>query len=827
LSVTTLTLEQIHAVIGGVLILNNPAHKTISQLLTDSRKVVNTESSLFFAIKGDNHDGHDFIAELLHSGVYNFVIGKKDAWKEQFSGNAIIVADPLNAMQQLAEWHRNHFQIPVIGITGSNGKTVIKEWLYQLLREDKNIVRSPKSYNSQIGVPLSVWQITDENDLGIFEAGISRPGEMQHLEKIIHPSIGIFTNIGTAHDENFKSLDEKVAEKIILYKNCKTVLFCRDYPEIFAAMNALPAGVTLFSWSRKVKADLQVARITKRDNDTEIQGIYKNRFIEITIPFCDEASIENAIHCWAMLLFMEYSNEVIASRMELLTPVAMRLEMKEGINNCSIINDSYNSDIGSLTIALDFINQQKQFTKRTVILSDILQSGRSEELLYKEVASLLARKNVVRLIGIGEAIQRQQESFPMEKKFYRTTEEFLRDFGATVFSNEAVLIKGARAFGFERISKTLQQKAHETVLEINLNAVVHNLNLFRSRLKPETKLMVMVKAFAYGSGSFEIANTLQFHRADYLAVAYADEGVALRNAGITLPIMVMNPEEQSFDAMIAHHLEPEIYNFRLLNQFTDALRRLAPEVIVRFPVHIEMETGMRRLGFEEKELNELIIRIKNNRYIRIASIFSHLVASDESMHDSFTQTQVKLFEKMSNQVQAHFTYPILKHILNSAGILRFPEAQLDMVRLGIGLHGVAATANEQRQLQMVATLKTTISQIKQVKAGETIGYSRRGVAKQDMTIATVGIGYADGFNRHLGNGVGKMLVLGQFAPIVGSVCMDMTMIDITGIPAREGTEVIVFGSEYSILEIAKQLDTIPYEVLTGISARVKRVYFQE
>lgn len=827
MSIPSITIEQVQAITGGELVLNNSSHKTITQLLTDSRKVVNAESSLFFAIKGDNHNGHEFISDLINAGVFNFIISDKSAWKESYTANAIVVADPLLAMQLIAASHRNQFRIPVIGITGSNGKTVVKEWLYQLLREDKNIVRSPKSYNSQIGVPLSVWQMTNDHNLGIFEAGISRPSEMENLEKIIHPSIGIFTNIGSAHDENFSSREEKVREKLLLFKNCSTVIFCRDYPEIFSAIGTLPTSVTSFSWSRKVKADLQVARITKRESDTEIQGIYKNRFIEITIPFTDEASIEDAIHCWAVMLFMEYENDVIAARMELLNPVAMRLEMKEGINNCSIINDSYNSDIGSLTIALDFINQQKQFGKRTVILSDILQSGRSEEQLYQEVAALLSRKNVHRLIGIGDALQRQQNSFTMEKKFYRNTEEFLRDFGNNVFANEAVLIKGARAFGFERISKALQQKAHETVLEINLNAVVHNLNLFRSRLKPETKLMVMVKAFAYGSGSFEIANMLQFHRADYLAVAYADEGVALRKAGITLPIMVMNPEEQSFDAMIVHHLEPEIYNFRILNHFTDALRRQASEAIVRFPVHLELETGMRRLGFEEKELNELIIRIKNNRYIRIASIFSHLVASDESKHDPFTVEQVKLFEKMSAQVQEHFTYPILKHILNSAGILRFPEAQMDMVRLGIGLHGVAATANEQRQLQMVATLKTTISQIKHVKAGETIGYSRRGVAKQDMTIATVGIGYADGFNRHLGSEVGKMLVMGQFAPVVGSVCMDMTMIDITGIPAREGTEVIVFGNEYSILEIAKQLDTIPYEVLTGISSRVKRVYFQE
>jgi Alr-MurF fusion protein len=824
---TSITIEQVQSVTGGELIFNNPQCNAINQLLTDSRKLGNAEASLFFAIKGDNHDGHEFISDLLQSGVCNFIISDRTVWKDSYAANAVVVDDTLGAMQQLAEWHRSRFHIPVIGITGSNGKTVVKEWLYQLMREDRNIVRSPKSYNSQIGVPLSVWQMTDENTLGIFEAGISRPGEMEKLETIIHPSIGVFTNVGAAHDENFATREEKVREKLMLFQHCTALIFCRDYPEIFAATGTLPSAVVPFSWSRKVKADLQVARVTKHDSDTEIQGIYKNRFIEIVIPFTDEASIENAIHCWAVMLFMEYGNETIAPRMEMLSPVAMRLEMKEGINNCSIINDSYNSDIGSLTIALDFINQQKQFTRRTVILSDILQSGRSEEILYKEVASLLERKKVHRLIGIGEALQRQQHGFPMERKFYRTTEDFLRDFGSNVFSNEAVLIKGARAFSFERISKALQQKAHETVLEINLNAVVHNLNLFRSRLKPETKLMVMVKAFAYGSGSYEIANTLQFHRADYLAVAYADEGVELRKAGITLPIMVMNPEEQSFDAMVANQLEPEIYNFKILNQFTDALRRHSPEAAQRFPVHIELETGMRRLGFEEREINELIIRIKNNRYIKLASVFSHLVASDESKHDPFTVEQVKLFEKISVQVQSHFNYPVVKHILNSAGILRFPEAQMDMVRLGIGLHGVAATANEQRQLQMVATLKTTISQIKQVKAGETIGYSRKGVAKQDMTIATVGIGYADGFNRHLGNGVGKMLVMGHFAPVVGSVCMDMTMIDITGIPAREGTEVIVFGNEYSILEIAKQLDTIPYEVLTGISARVKRVYFHE
>ena len=829
MSHSQINLNKVAGIVGGVAVINNPAHISIAYLLTDSRKVANADGSLYFAIKGQHHDGHEFITELIYAGVCNFIISVKNAIPVDAKVNFIIVSDPLFAMQELAKWHREQFHIPVIGITGSNGKTIVKEWLYQLLREDHHIVRSPKSYNSQVGVPLSVWQIGNEDNLGIFEAGISQPGEMQRLEEIIHPSIGIFTNIGQAHDENFSSMEQKVREKLQLLKRCSTLIYCKDYSLIYDLIQEnLNPSMTLFTWSRKTKADLQVARVTKSEHDTEIQGIYKNNFIKIRIPFTDEASVENAIQCWTLMLFLGIGNDIISQRMELLSPVAMRLEMKEGVNNCSIINDSYNSDIGSLTIALDFLNQQKQHTKRTVILSDILQSGKNEELLYSEVASLLEQKNIQRVIGIGPALNRQQHLFTMEKKFYRDTDELLSDFNYSWFNNEAVLIKGARTFGFERISKALQQKAHETVLEINLNAVVHNLNLFRSRLKPETKLMVMVKAFSYGAGSYEIANTLQFHRADYLAVAYADEGVELRKAGITLPIMVMNPEEQSFDAMIRYKLEPEIYSFRILNHFTDLLKHKSAELNnERMPIHIELETGMRRLGFEEDELNELIIRIKNNKYIKVASVFSHLVAADEPVHDEFTNEQIRLFDKMSMQLVAHFKYPVIRHILNSAGVLRFPQAQFDMARLGIGLHGVAATTNEQRQLQMVSTLKTTVSQLRQVKAGDTVGYSRKGVAKTDMMVATVGIGYADGLNRKLGNGVGKMLVMGQFAPIVGSICMDMTMIDVTGIPAREGTEVVVFGQDYSIMEISKQLDTIPYEVLTSISERVKRVYFHE
>jgi len=526
------------------------------------------------------------------------------------------------------------------------------------------------------------------------------------------------------------------------------------------------------------------------------------------------------------MLFAGIAPEVISERMMLLSPVAMRLEMKGGINNCSIINDSYNSDFGSLTIALDFLNQQKQHPKRTLILSDILQSGKDEKNLYKDVAELLQKKNISRLVGIGPAIGRQKDLFTGETHFYASTDDFLRDYHTGFFNNETILLKGARPFGFERIGKVLQQKAHETVLEINLNAVVHNLNYYRSRLKPETKLMVMVKAFSYGSGSFEMANVLQFHHAEYLAVAYADEGVELRKTGITLPIMVMNPEEQSFDSMIDFRLEPEIYNFRILQLFSEvAKRKLTPGDA--FPVHLKLDTGMKRLGFDQDDINELVVRMRNHKHLKIASVFSHLAASDEAHHDGFTKQQVELFTKMANEIVRHFQYPVLRHILNSAGVIRFPEWQFDMVRLGIGLHGIAATIHEQKQLQFVSTLKTTISQIKTVKAGETIGYSRRGKLTRDSVIATVAIGYADGLNRKLGNGVGKMMVNGKYCPIVGSVCMDMTMLDITDVEAREGDEVIVFGSDYTIIDMARDLGTIPYEVLTSVSQRVKRIYFHE
>jgi Alr-MurF fusion protein len=830
------SIQRIADIIEGKAFVNAPQNILIEELLIDSRKIARAATSLFFAIKGDRHNGHNFVESCLLSGVHNFVVTTIEPEWQNAKANFIVVKDPLAALQKLAGEHRSQFTLPVVGITGSNGKTIIKEWLFQLMRSDKNIVRSPKSYNSQTGVPLSVWQINSEHELALIEAGISQPEEMERLQKIIQPTIGIFTNIGTAHDERFESLSQKVLEKLRLFSSCNTFIYCRDYNAIHSEISSaefLPKKLRLFSWSKKLKADLQIGRISKNPNETEIQGVYKNLFIKIKIPFTDDASIENAIHCWALMLLLDYTQEVIEERMLLLAPVAMRLELKEGINDCSIINDSYNSDIGSLTIALDFLNQQKQHDRRTIILSDILQSGRNEENLYREVAGLLEAKGIDRMIGIGEYISNQQEVFNIPKQFFPGTEDFLRSFSSADFKNETILIKGARPFGFEKISKVLQQKAHETVLEINLNALVNNLNYYRSRLKSSTKIMAMVKATSYGSGSFEIANTLQFHRVDYLAVAYTDEGVELRKAGITLPIMVMNPELQSFEAMIQYKLEPEIYNFRLLNHLAEVLKKRVAaraseaESGTTLSVHIKLDTGMHRLGFEEKDINELLVRLKNNKGIQVQSVFTHLAASDEPQHDSFTLIQLEKFRSMSAQITSSFSYPILLHALNSAGSLRFSDAQFDMVRLGIGLYGFVPSVYEQRHLQNVATLRTAISQIKNISSGETIGYNRRAKLERDTQVATVAIGYADGINRKLGNGVGRMLVNGKLAPILGNVCMDMCMLDITDIAAKEGDEVIVFGQGLPASEMAKALSTIPYEILTGISQRVKRVYFQE
>jgi Alr-MurF fusion protein len=802
------------------------ANLLIKNLLTDSRNVFYPADSLFFAIRGERHDGHSFISDLYEVGVKAFVVEYIPESVKNIADCVFLVVDNvLNALQKLAAYHREQFTNPVITITGSNGKTVVKEWLYQAVHNYKHIVRSPKSYNSQIGVPLSIWQIEAFHDLAVIEAGISMPGEMAKLESIIKPDIGVITNIGEPHQENFTDLQQKCNEKIKLFRHCKTLVYCKDHSLIAEALQQPEyADIEQITWSRQsATSDVYVQLVSVKQRTTAISGIYmqEQRF-SFDIPFTDEASIENSLHVSTLLFALGFDANVIGKMLLQLSPVAMRLELKQGINNCTVINDSYNSDLGSLTIALDYLEHQKQHTKKTVILSDILQSGRSSELLYREVSGLLAQKNIERFIGIGPELLKFSSLFAAGSRFYPDTTSFINDITRESFANETILLKGSRTFQFENILVFLEKKVHETVLEINLNALVHNLNYFRSLLKPGVKMVAMVKAFSYGSGSFEIANVLQFQRVDYLAVAFADEGVALRDSGITVPIMVMNPEKSSFNTIIRNHFEPEIYSFKELESFKAAVEKAGQK---HFPVHLKMDTGMHRLGFMREELDILGEWLGNTDAIKVQSVFSHLAGSDEAQFDEFTHYQIDNFQYASDKIQAHLNYPIIRHILNSAGIERFSEAQFDMVRLGIGLYGISAV--DQAMVKNVSTLKTNILQIKNISSNESVGYSRRFMASRETKVGILPIGYADGLHRILGNGVGKLLVNGYFVPIIGSICMDMCMVDLTGVNANEGDEVIIFGEKYPVTELAKQMKTIPYEVFTSISPRVKRIYYQE
>lgn len=791
----------------------------IKTLLTDSRTLINATESLFFAINAQRN-GHTFIADAYKSGIRNFVIADPAYAEKYADANFLVVVDVTKALQTLAAYKRKLNQIQVIGITGSNGKTIVKEWLYQLLASDFNIVRSPKSFNSQIGVPLSVWQIEQEHNLGIFEAGISKVGEMQSLADVIEPSIGILTNIREAHAEGFANVTEKLKEKIKLFKNAEYFIYSPEYV-IGVDEKDLP-GKKKFSWSVSSDADLKIDTINSVNGNSHIKAYYKNDEINCSIPFLDNAAIENGIICWATLLALGYEAEDAANRLAKLSKVSMRLELINGIENCSIIDDSYSADISSLAIALDFLNLQNQHPKKTIILSDIYETGKNKPILYAEIAALLQQKNVNRLIGIGTDISNYAELFLLEKSFYSSTANFIESLPTIEFANETILIKGARKFEFEKITKLLTQKIHDTVLEVNLNALSHNLQFYRSKLASGVKIMVMVKAFSYGSGSFEIANVLQHQKVDYLAVAYADEGIALRKAGIKLPIMVMSPEPSAFEAMIKHQLEPEIYNIQILKSFLHFL----PIGQKDYPIHLKIDTGMHRLGFEQADVSELL-SILNKDQLKVMTIFTHLVASADEVHDEFTKQQLANFETIYQNITHFLGYKPIKHALNTAGISRWKGAQMDMVRLGIGLYGFDSALANENKLQTVAILKTTITQIKELKAGETVGYSRKGVMPQGGKIATVKIGYADGYNRAFGNGVGKMLIDGKLAPTIGSICMDMCMLDITGLNVKTGDEVIVFNDQYTIADLAKQIGTIPYEILTNISQRVKRVYFYE
>ena len=827
------SIEKITTLIGARRIGETDAQ--IGWLLTDSRPLCFPEETLFFALKSTRNDGHRYIEDLYRRGVRNFVVEAKciaeycpnGSVTTMADANFLIVPSPLAALQRLAERHRDEFNIPIVGITGSNGKTMVKEWLYQLLLPSQKIVRSPRSYNSQIGVPLSVWLLNEQTEIGIFEAGISQPGEMMALRDIIQPTIGVLTSLGSAHQENFRSMEEKCLEKLELMHDTEAMVYCSDNDIVSRCIRRMQYKGEKIAWSQcDEQVALFVKRIENKGQSARITYIWQGEENTYSIPFIDEASIEDTITCAAVALRLGLTPGQLADRMPKLEPVAMRLEVKEGQRGCLLINDSYNSDINSLDIALDFMQRRESAGSltKTLILSDIFQTGTPPEKLYAQVSDLAVKRGINKFIGIGPELSAQADRIQIaDKQFFADVNHFLSSDAFAALHHELILLKGARPFGFDQITEQLEQKVHETILEVNLNAVVENLNYYRSFLKPETKMVCMIKADGYGAGAVEIARTLQDHRVDYLAVAVADEGVTLRKAGITANIMIMNPEMTAFKTMFDYDLEPEVYSFRLLDALIKAARK---EGITGWPVHIKLDTGMHRLGFDPvDDMDELIDRLKHQNAVIPRSVFSHFVGSDSDDFDSFSAQQFALFEEGSNKLQSAFSHKILRHIDNSAGIEHFPERQLDMCRLGLGLYGIDSRDN--RILNTVSTLKTTILQMHHVPAGETVGYSRKGKLDRDSVIAAIPIGYADGLNRHLGNRHGYCLVNGQKAEYVGNICMDVAMIDVTDIPCQEGDQVEIFGEHLPVTVLSDAIDTIPYEVLTGVSNRVKRVYFQD
>ena len=823
----TYTIEKVTTLIGAHRF--GTADANIGFLLTDSRSLCFAEETLFFALKSGRNDGHNYISDLYRRGVRNFVVENvpTDYASTYADANFLKVEKSLVALQRLAERHRDEFDIPVIGITGSNGKTVVKEWLSQILSPTMSVTRSPRSYNSQIGVPLSVWLLNEQSEVGIFEAGISEPGEMQALRDMIQPTIGVLTCLGSAHQENFQSLDDKCREKLRLFHDAQCVVYCYDDEVVRRCMGQSAYKGEQLSWSMTdPAAAIYVGSVEKDGNTSRVTYTYKGGTSNYVIPFIDDASVMNSVTCVAVALHLGISPQALSERMPQLEPVAMRLEVKEGQHGCTLINDSYNSDINSLDIALDFMSRRPDHKnrRRTLIISDILQSGMQPEELYSEVSRLAVERGVEKFVGIGPAVCDNAACIHVaEAHFFPTVKAFVASKVFASLRDEVILIKGARQFGFDSLTELLVRKVHETTLEVNLSAVVANLNYYRSFMKPSTKLVCMIKADGYGAGAVEIAKTLQDHRVDYLAVAVADEGVTLRKNGITSNIMIMNPEMTAFKTMFDYDLEPEVYSFRLLDALVRAAER---EGVTGFPVHIKLDTGMHRLGFDpEHDMERLIDRLKHQNAVIPRSVFSHFVGSDDDRFDDFSAHQFALFEKGSSQLQAAFPHKIIRHMDNSAGIEHFPERQMDMCRLGLGLYGIDSRDNH--IINNVCTLRTTILQIHDVPAGGTVGYSRKGTIEHDSRIAAIPIGYADGLNRKLGNRHCYCIVGGKRAEYVGNICMDVAMIDVTGIDCHEGDSVEIFGDDLPVTVLSDVLDTIPYEVLTGISNRVKRVYFQD
>lgn len=804
----------------------------VSQLLTDSRSLTSPGETIFFALRTDAGDGHNYIPDLFDKGVRNFVVASDYFPLPECSGaNYLAVESPLEALQTLATFHRRRFrELPVIGITGSRGKTTVKEWLYQLLKDDYRIVRSPRSYNSQIGVPLSLWEIDNNTDLAIIEAGISTTGEMDNLQVMIRPTIGIITNLGSEHNDGFASMEQKAQEKAKILYNCESVVYCADDPLVTHTIAPLvESGVaTEMSWSRNhCEAPLQVESTDRDEKSITVHYSYDGEASDVTIPFTADRDLDNAIICLAVLLQLGLNRDVIAERMAALTPVGTRLNVIEGVNNCTVIVDSYTSDYYSLTPALNFMTRRAGNRPCTVILSDLATESYSGDELYIRVSELLKTKRVNRLMGIGKEMCRYRHYFDdlPQARFYNDTQEFMGDFAKGDFDDETILIKGDPRFGFSQIIDLLEAKQHMTVMEVDLNALAHNFKFFKSLIKPSTKTIGMVKASGYGAGSYEIAKTLQDCGCDYLAVAVHDEGVDLRKASITMPIIVLNPNGVNYKAMFQYRLEPELYSIEMARDLIKEGKRYG---VKAFPVHIKIDSGMHRLGFTLEQLPELIELLKSQDTITPASVFTHLSVADEPDQDAYTQAQFDYYDKCAELLQQSFEHYIMRHVLNTSGIVRFPERQYDMVRIGIGLYGIRTLFDgSENALKPVSALRSIIISIKDWPAGTTIGYGRRGVLERDSRIATVTIGYADGFDRHFGNGAVKMWVNGKLCPTVGTVCMDAVMIDVTDVPCKVGDTVEIFGEHVPVEQLSEARGTIPYEILTSVSPRVKRVYYRE
>ena len=820
------TIEHIASWLSTNSVIKTPAH--IAHLLTDSRRLIYPDTSLFFAITTGQNDGHLYVEELMQRGVFNFVVKTNFDTSAFPNANFLKVNDVLAALQIIATHHRAQFTYPVIGITGSNGKTIVKEWLNQLLANRYHIIRSPRSYNSQIGVPLSVWEMEKKHQLAIFEAGISQKGEMEVLANMIQPTIGILTSIGTAHQEGFESEAEKRNEKWKLFQNAQVIIaplseLALDDNDV-AHHSGYPSVIT---WCRSGAATLKIQSETIIQGHTHLQANYLGADLQLVVPFTDLISVNNTITCLLTLLHLQVPMSEIQEGINQLRHLDMRMQIKKGIQHCYILNDSYSNDVHSLQLALTYATQQAGALPITLILSDVAQFNQ-DAVQYDQLLQQLAVFPIKKLIAIGphlaKALQKHKglHNKGVHVISFDTTQQFIHQMDIYSFKEEFILIKGARVFELEKINELLQLQVHKTMAEINLTTLVDNYKKIKTVVGPKVKMMAMVKAFGYGSGSVEVARILQFHHVDYLSVAYADEGVALRQAGIHLPIMVMNVDETTFDTLVKYHMEPEIFSFTLYQQFNEYIKNQA---ISNFPIHIKLNTGMNRLGFDMDTIENLCDLLKSNSQLKVQTIFSHLSASGNKSLENFTHQQLNLFNTAAAKIETVLGYATLKHIANSDAILLDPIFHLDMVRLGIGLYG---TSQGPIDLAPVVQLTTTISQIRHLKKGDTVGYNRAGVLLRDSIIATVRLGYADGYSRHLGLGKGAMWLNGLLAPIVGDICMDMTMIDITDIPSvSEGDSVQVFGKNLAITQVAKWAGTIPYEILTSIGQRVKRIYISD